>query len=161
MAVNETDAQKIIMAQGMCGELLHGGRDICILAPGHGDHPESDITDRIARVIYAADYAGEPSYKTFDTLHQDDQDHYRAMAAAVVEELFTQEWVIMLGRGPNLSYIHKSLQGAQSHAQTVVLNNRRHRVSEHDAGLEQVGDDIPPPPIASRYVTEWVRGEVS
>lgn len=46
-----------------------------------------DVTDRIARAIYAADFAGEPSYKTFDTLHPDDQDHYRSMAVAVVEEL--------------------------------------------------------------------------
>lgn len=33
------EAQKAARAQGMCGELLDGGKQICILAPGDGhDH---------------------------------------------------------------------------------------------------------------------------
>lgn len=31
-------AQDAARAQGMCGEIVNGGRDVCILTPGHGPH---------------------------------------------------------------------------------------------------------------------------
>lgn len=86
--------------------------------------------------------------------------HRTHVAAAVVEKLgLTQEWVIELNERPNVAVIHQTLERAQKHADTVVRNRRKFRVSTHDRGLEQVGDDIPTPPTLSRYVTEWVRDD--
>lgn len=33
-------------AQGMCGELVNGGRHVCILKPGHGDHDDMQEAPR-------------------------------------------------------------------------------------------------------------------
>lgn len=41
-----TRAQEVVRAQGMCGELLNDGQDICILAPGHGGHEEPEWPPR-------------------------------------------------------------------------------------------------------------------
>jgi hypothetical protein len=48
-------AQAAARAQGLCGELLRGGREICILHPGHQGH--DFICDACGHV------AGEHSYQ--------------------------------------------------------------------------------------------------
>lgn len=57
--MSETLAQQAVRAQGMCGELLNGGKDICILEPGHGEH-DSEPYERGVEEYLALRYADDP-----------------------------------------------------------------------------------------------------